>query len=130
MSDLPTSRIIIAGGRDFSDYQQLYRYGECIVAAALYETEFISGACPNGADRYGEHFADDCCKQPKLFPADWDTYGRSAGFIRNKEMAEYCALGREGFLLAFWDGASTGTKSMIDLGFDFALNVVVVRYDR
>ena len=44
----------------------------------------------------------------KFFPALWDQYGKSAGMIRNKQMAEY-----GDFLLAFWDGKSHGTKNMI-----------------
>ena len=127
MTELPYSRIIIAGGRDFTDYQQLYRYGELIVAAALYEPEFISGKCPTGADKYGEHFADDCGYVSKPFPADWDQFGKAAGFIRNREMAVYAAKAREGFLLAMWDGESPGTKGMIADANNVGLNVVLGR---
>ena len=42
------------------------------------------------------------------FPAYWDKYGKSAGFIRNAEMGEYADA-----LIAFWDGVSPGTKHMI-----------------
>lgn len=44
------------------------------------------------------------------YPADWERFGKSAGYIRNVEMAKVsdCA-----FIL--WDGKSRGTKHMIDL---------------
>ena len=45
----------------------------------------------------------------KYFPADWNTYGKSAGFVRNIEMAENATA-----LIAFWDGKSSGTKHMIE----------------
>ena len=46
----------------------------------------------------------------KEFPADWNKYGKAAGYRRNVEMAEYADL-----LIAFWDGKSPGTKHMIDI---------------
>lgn len=61
------------------------------------------------------------------FPAQWDAYGRSAGIIHNREMAEYAAEGR-GVLFSFWDGKSRGTKSMIELAKKYGLEINVVRY--
>jgi hypothetical protein len=43
-----------------------------------------------------------------MFPADWDTFGKGAGFIRNTKMAEYSDA-----LIAIWDGTSRGTAHMI-----------------
>ncbi|MBR6510506.1 MAG: hypothetical protein IKT38_07870, partial [Clostridia bacterium] len=41
--------------------------------------------------------------------ADWEKYGKSAGPIRNKQMAEV-----SDYVICFWDEKSKGTKSMID----------------
>ena len=46
---------------------------------------------------------------------DWtryDAYGpSSAGRVRNREMAAY--VGKDGGLIAVWDGTSPGTKNMV-----------------
>ena len=44
----------------------------------------------------------------QCFPAQWNIYGKSAGFIRNAEMGEYADLA-----ICFWDGKSKGTFHMI-----------------
>jgi len=57
------------------------------------------------------------------FPAEWEEYGKKAGYYRNKKMAEYAT-----HCIAFWDGKSAGTKMMIDLANEHGLNTRVVRY--
>ena len=44
------------------------------------------------------------------YPADWDKYGKSAGYIRNREMADVCDCA-----VIFWNGLSRGTANMIKL---------------
>ena len=56
-------------------------------------------------------------------PADWDKYGKSAGYRRNKEMAEVADA-----CICFWDGQSKGTKHMIDIATDMGLKVKIVNY--
>ena len=120
-------RIIVAGSRAFNDYDIL----ETTLLDYLKENNdnvtIISGAA-RGADQLGERFARQHGYNLKCFPAQWDVYGRSAGPIRNKDMAEYAAE-ECGVLFAFWDGKSRGTKSMIDLAKKYGLEVHVVRYD-
>ena len=119
-------RIIVAGSRTFYNYTLL----ESALSSYLKENSdtvtIISGAA-RGADQLGEQFAKQHGYKLKCFPAQWDVYGRSAGPIRNKEMAEYAAEGR-GVLFAFWDGKSRGTKSMIDLAKQYGLEVHVIVY--
>lgn len=43
----------------------------------------------------------------KIFEADWETHGKAAGPIRNKQMAEYADA-----LLLIWNGESPGSKNM------------------
>lgn len=99
-------KLIIAGGRDFSDYRCLK---ESVIGLNINISEIVSGNA-KGADALGEQFALENNIPVKSFPADWGKNGRSAGPIRNKEMADYADI-----LVAFWDGKSKGTKSMIEL---------------
>lgn len=99
-------KIIVAGGRDFNSYKLLKKELKSIINNNQ-NIEIISGGA-QGADSLGIQFAKENNIPVKIFPALWDVYGKSAGMIRNKQMAEY-----GDFLLAFWDGKSHGTMNMI-----------------
>lgn len=123
-------RIIVAGGRDFDDYEllkhTLKKYLEELDIVDLSQIVIISGAA-RGADTLGEHFAYDYEISVHRFPAKWDELGRRAGWVRNAEMTKYAAE-KHGVLFAFWDGKSRGTKNMIDLANRYGLEVHVVDY--
>ena len=114
-------KVIIAGGRNFNDYEFLSRVCD-IVLSRQTAVEVVSGTA-NGADTLGEKYAYDNGLLIKKFPADWDKYGKSAGYRRNSQMADYADA-----LIAFWDGASKGTKHMIDLARRGNLKVKVVYF--
>ena len=71
------------------------------------DDKIVSGDA-RGADTLGAEYGTRHGIPVIHFPAQWDTYGKAAGFIRNEEMAEY-----GDYLVAFWDGASKGTAQMI-----------------
>lgn len=73
----------------------------------------VTGACDRGPDRFAEEWAENNRIVIKRFHAEWDTLGKKAGPIRNREMAE-AVVAENGYLVAFWDGYSTGTANMID----------------
>lgn len=75
-----------------------------------------------GADALGAKFARAHC-QLYEFPADWDRYGKRAGFMRNEQMGHFA----DG-LIAFWDGKSRGTKHMIDFMKSLGKPVHIVMY--
>ena len=100
------TRIIIAGGRDFQDYD--YLIDSCDEILKQYDNVELVGGGAKGADALGKHYAELRQYDYKLFPADWDKHGRSAGPIRNKQMAEYADA-----LIVFWDGKSRGSANMI-----------------
>lgn len=122
-------RIIVAGSRDFKDYDLL----QDTLMKFLSETDntkvrFISGMA-RGADTLGEQFASSHGYDVVRFPADWDGLGRKAGYIRNAEMAKYASEeGSIGLLFAFWDGKSRGTMHMINLAKQHGLTVHVIDY--
>ena len=98
-------RVIIAGSRDITDYKQVEA---AYLSSNIPITEIVSGGA-RGVDALGEQVAKNFGIPIKVFPADWDKYGKRAGPLRNIQMAEYA----DG-LIAIWDGKSKGTKHMID----------------
>ena len=124
-------RVIIAGSRDFSDYELLKKSAiEIITKKTMLPdlTRIISGGA-RGADTLGERFANEMGLEISRFIPDWDGLGKRAGYVRNAEMAKFAVEdGNYGVLIAFWDGKSRGTKHMIDLANKYGLEVHVVNY--
>ena len=103
-------RVIIAGSRDFTDYQFLRQKCDAILSSKRQDSNIviISGTA-RGADRLGEQYAREHGYQIERYPADWDNDGHAAGPIRNARMADNADA-----LIACWDGRSRGTKNMIE----------------
>lgn len=116
-------KVIIAGGRDFKDYKMLVERCEAILTNQKREQLVIVTGKAKGADLLGEKYADQHNLLVKEFPADWEAHGKSAGPIRNNEMADYADA-----LIAFWDQKSKGTKHMIETAKKKGLNVRVIFY--
>lgn len=134
-------RVIIAGSRDFGDFAILEKEC-CKVFKSLSDDGHLSGHvkedCSNmeiisgtarGADKLGEAFALKYNIKVKRFPAQWNRYGKKAGYVRNKIMADYAAKSGLAVLIAFWDGKSKGTKNMIDLAKKNNLKIFVINVD-
>ena len=102
-------KLIIAGSREFTDYELLTEMLAAKDLNADTVTEVVSG-CARGADRLGERWATAQGIPIARFPANWDSYGKRAGYVRNSEMAEYADA-----CIVFWNGSSKGTKHMIDV---------------
>ena len=117
-------RVIIAGCRDFDDYALLKeRCNDYLCEKMETHNVIIVSGHASGADALGERFAEEHGLQCEIHPADWGKYGRSAGPIRNAEMAEVSDA-----LIAFWDGQNPGTRSMIELARKKDLQVSVVYF--
>ena len=119
-------KVIIAGTRDFNDYAFLKKNVDYFLQGINpnnEEIEIVSGNA-RGADKLGERYAKEHNLPVKLFPANWDKYGKRAGYLRNQEMANYSDM-----LIAFWDEKSKGTKHMIDIAKKQDLTVIVVGYE-
>ena len=99
-------RYIIAGMRDFTDYEYFRAYMK-LLSPFLEITEVVSGHA-KGVDSMAEYWAQSNKIPLKIFPAEWDRLGKRAGHERNHKMAQYA-----GGLIAFWNGYSRGTKDMI-----------------
>lgn len=120
-----TARVIVAGGRDFNDYELLKSTLDESFRTIINEGIEIQIVCgeAKGADQLGKRYAQEHGIPVVSFPAEWNRYGKSAGYRRNVEMAKYANA-----LIAFWNGESKGTKHMIDTAKQFGLSATVVRY--
>lgn len=119
-------KVIVAGGRDFNNYSLLEKEVDRILTG-ITDIEVVSGAA-RGADNLGAVYARQHGYAVRTFIADWELYGKSAGFARNGDMAAY-AKG-DGMLIAFWDGKSSGTRHMINIAKSTGLIVHVFNYTK
>ena len=116
-------KVIIAGSRDFNDYDLLCKICDYMLQNQNpNDIEIVSGTA-RGADQLGEQYARERGYFIHQFSAQWDVYGRSAGYIRNRKMAEYADA-----LIAFWDGESKGTEHMINLAKEYKLKIKIVKF--
>ena len=104
------SKVIIAGSRSFADYEKLKSVCDSILPNQYSEPciTILSGTS-SGSDSLGERYAHERGYALQRHPADWKKYGKAAGPIRNRQMAENADV-----LIAFWNGRSKGTKNMIE----------------
>lgn len=115
-------KVIIAGGRDFYNYKLLE---QAVQKSGLFmDIDTIICGEARGADYLGKKYARRNNIPVLSFPADWDKYGKRAGFIRNVEMAEAGDA-----LIAMWDGVSKGTKHMIDTATIYKLEIYIEMYE-
>lgn len=98
-------KCVIAGTRSVHDYNLLVQ----TVQRSGYDiTEVVCGMA-TGIDTLGEQWARSKDIPIKAMPADWNRYGKKAGPMRNRQMAEYCDCA-----VIIWDGESPGTRNMIN----------------
>lgn len=118
-------RVICAGSRDYEDSEYIYKVLDYYLQnLPKHDTEIFDGKA-RGPDTIGGLYAKEKGYGTRDFPANWDEFGKGAGYIRNEEMAKHAT-----HLIAFWDGVSRGTKDMIDRALKHRLRVVIIRLQR
>lgn len=122
MGNSPPFRVIVAGGRTFQNYELLKSSLDHLLRNRLPAVTIVSGTA-SGADTLGERWAQERGLSVARYPADWNRYGKSAGYRRNEQMAQNADA-----LVAFWDGESRGTMHMINIARQRGLLVRVVKY--
>lgn len=119
-------KVIVAGGRDFDDYEYMSEKLDelfwCSDVFQEYPIKIVSGMA-NGADTLAIHYADEHCMTKILFPANWHDHPRMAGILRNEDMLTIST-----HLVVFWDGESHGTKYMIEIAREKGISVWVFEY--
>ena len=136
-------KLIIAGSRDFNDYKLLEKevdsyilsvlekldaivYDEFLLRILTNENfnvlpiEVVSGTA-RGADRLGEQYAKTRNLPIKYFTPNWSQNGKSAGYIRNEEMAKYSSD-----CIIFNLGRSKGSVHMENIAKRYKLGLKVI----
>lgn len=98
-------KIAIVGSRTYADLDAVRSY----VSELPADTIIVSGGA-SGVDLVAEDAAHAKGLQTVIFPAQWQSYGKRAGMVRNAQI-----VAEADQLVAFWDGVSKGTKNSIDL---------------
>ena len=112
-------RILICGGRDFTDYD-LFLDKMAKFKEILYFPTIIHGGC-KGADMLADRYAKYNGWELEIYEADWDKHGKAAGPIRNKLMLEE---GKPDLVIAFPGGR--GTENMINLTKEAGVDLFIV----
>jgi hypothetical protein len=104
-------RIVVAGSRSYSNYDEFdFTMSRLLQKKKKANCVLISGKAPRGADEMIIRWAQDHGWKYAEFPADWDRFNKSAGFIRNAEMKKVATL-----VVVFWDLLSNGTMNMYEI---------------
>lgn len=106
-------RILVTGSRTWTDEKAIRAtFAEIAALHGPENMTIIHGACPKGADALADEIARAWTGMTvERHPADWNGYGRRAGFIRNAEMVN---LGAD-ICLAFIHDGSRGATHTADL---------------
>ena len=103
-------KVAIIGSRSINHYYWFtIKMADLIRVHQIFITEIISGGAL-GVDMMAAKYAQFNNIPVTEIEPDWNTHGKSAGFIRNKTIIEQCDMA-----LIFWDGESKGTKHGINL---------------
>jgi len=113
-------KTVISGSRDITELQIVKK---AIQESGFVITEVVCGGA-RGVDSLGKIWAESNNIPVKMFIADWDRFGKSAGYKRNAQMAFYAAA-----LIAVWDGKSSGTGYMIDLAREQRIRVYIYKHN-
>lgn len=114
-------KVIVAGSLTFEDYQLLKKTMDELVNG--HDDVTVLSGTADGADKLGEQWAFSRCYTVRRFHPDWKRYGKAAGPIRNHLMVMEADT-----LVAFWDGKSRGTASIIRLARSNGLTVKIVAF--
>ncbi len=99
-------KLAVIGSRSFNNLELL----NDSLLPYLFNARLVVSGGARGADMMGEEWAKKHGIDTLIFPADWDRYGKAAGYIRNEDIIK-----NSDQVVAFWDGASRGTQHSISL---------------
>jgi hypothetical protein len=103
---------LVCGDRHWTDERTILSVLHSLKSEGGYR-RLIHGDCV-GADKIGGNIGQSLGFEVRAYPADWKTFGRAAGPIRNRQMVTEEPVE---LVLAFHNNLtqSKGTKSMIEI---------------
>lgn len=108
----------VIGSRSFSNYE--------LLASSLnnyvYKGDVIVSGGAKGADSLAERFAKENSIEFVVYPANWEKFGKSAGFKRNVDIVNSSDI-----IIAFWDGKSKGTMHSIELAKKMNKKTIIIK---
>jgi hypothetical protein len=113
------NRVLVCGGRDFHDYDMVDRV--LTACSKRWDIETIIHGAAAGADNLAGLWAHRNAVHVESYPADWDTYKKAAGPIRNRQMLRE---GKPDAVIAF--PGNQGTAHMISISKKAGLKVFEV----
>lgn len=112
-------KTIVAGSRYWKDYEFIKGHLDILLANKLPNVQIISGGAL-GVDTLGEKWALANGINPVRITAQWEKYGKAAGPIRNRQMAEMADA-----CIVFTSGGP-GSTNMINVAKELGLNLRVI----
>lgn len=119
---------LVVGSRNFNNYSMMNAYLNKVLSAHS-KIVIISGGA-NGADSLAEQYANEHNYPLIVMKADWDKYGKSAGYIRNQQMHDFIAKHSKRGCVAFWDGKSKGTAHNFPICEKMKTPLRIYRFDK
>jgi len=115
--------LAIVGSRNFNDYKLFCKHVDNWIKENGVPDELVSGGA-YGADSLCQKYADEFLIPIKVFPAQWNKYGKGAGPLRNTLIVEHATR-----MLAFPSRKGSGTQDSIRKAKEKNINVKVIYSD-
>lgn len=116
LGSMPRLSVAVVGSRGFANKYLMGMW----LTAHMPAVHIISGGA-RGPDTWAIDWAQLTGVPYTIYPADWDRYGKRAGFLRNTTLVE-----KADWIVAFWDGKSRGTLDTIRKAHEAGKRVTVV----
>lgn len=124
--------LLVAGSRTFTNQvlfaDKMSDYIKALNLDSNTELVIIHGGA-RGADTLAGTYAKDHKIKCQVFKANWNEFGKSAGYRRNEQMHQFIAQHPNRACICFWDGQSKGTAHNFDLAKKFNTKLDIVRID-
>lgn len=129
--NMNTFYMLVAGSRTYNNYTEMRQVLDFLLQNQIAQNRkivIVSGGA-RGADELAEKYAYERGYKKHIIPANWNLYGKSAGYRRNEEMHKFIANPSDNNrgCVCFWDMQSRGTKHNFKLADDY--NTPIRVYD-